>query len=240
MDNILRVGTFNIHHGSIYGRYVKDIGKLLQDNNLDIIGIQEIDIFCNRSDNINVLEEVAKAGNYQYYQFYKTMNWQNGEYGLGIISKYPIIKNSITKLTPCDEPRILVNAEIDINGKIINFLVTHFDLGTYEDIRLYHFNQTKEIIQKLQSFILTGDFNVQDWRVNGNINEFENHFKEYNIINNPNNVFLTYSGKEIVGEGLTPIDNIITSSNIQVINSEMIDTDLSDHDLLLTEVKFNV
>lgn len=236
MNNHLKIGSYNIRHGSDNGQNVAKIGKLLKSYDLDIIGIQEIDLFVRRSGNIDVLKEIAQVGDYQYYQFYKTINYQNGDYGLGIISKYPINNISQTILTHSQEQRILVHSKIDIDGEQINFLVTHLELGNYQDIRIHQFNQINNILKELKSFILTGDFNVQDWRKAGNIFEFGEHFQDYNIVNNPSNTFLTYSGKECIGGGVSPIDNIITSPNYKINKSQMIDTNYSDHDLLICDL----
>ena len=48
--------------------------------------------------------------------------------------------------------------------------------------------------------------------------------------------WLTYSGKECIGFGISPIDNIITSQNIKILNPKMVDTFYSDHDLLICDL----
>jgi len=236
----LKIGSYNIKHGSDNGRYCEGIGKLLRENDLDIIGIQEIDCFVNRSGNIDVLKEIASAGNYHYYKFYKTINYQNGDYGLGIISKYPFETISVTKLSHCKEQRLIVLAEVDINGFKMNFLVTHFELGTYEDVRKFQFIEVKNILKDLKYFVLTGDFNVQNWNEPGNFFEIGKHFDDYKILNNPHNTFLSYSGKECIGGGILPIDNIIVSNNIDFTKTYMVDTDYSDHDLLIGEISLSL
>lgn len=239
MKKRLKIGTYNIRHGSDNGRNIIKIGKLLKEYDLDIVGIQEIDLFVNRSGNVDVLKGIAEAGSYQYYRFYKTIKYQNGDYGLGIISKYPIEDIAITPLTHCQEQRIIVHSQIDIEGRKINFLVTHLELGSYDAVRIHQFKQIETILDPLKSFILVGDFNVQDWTIAGNIFEFGEHFRKCNIINNPHNTFFTYSGKECIGEGISPIDNIITSYNYQIKDAQMIDTDYSDHDLLICELAYS-
>ena len=232
----LKIGTYNIHHGSVDGRYCNAIGNLLQEHDLDIIGVQEIDLFIKRSGNINVLKEIALAGNYPYYEFYKTIDYQGGDYGIGIISKYPITTKSIMSLSHCSEPRVVAHSSINLNNYKLNFLVTHFDLGDYKKVRYFQFNELKNMLKPLKSFIITGDFNVQNWLEKGNIFEFDNHFQNLNIANNPKNPFLTYSGTENVGDGISPIDNILTSPDIEITNTYMVDTYYSDHDLLISEI----
>jgi endonuclease/exonuclease/phosphatase family metal-dependent hydrolase len=232
----LKIGTYNIHHGSVGGRYCTAIGKLLEKHDLDIVGIQEIDLFIQRSGNINVLKEIAEAGNYPYYEFYKTIDYQGGDFGIGIISKYPITTKAIVPLSHCTEPRVVAHSSIDIDNYKLDFLVTHFDLGIYEDVRYFQFNELKEILEPLRTFVITGDFNVQNWLEKGNVFEFNNHFQNLNIANNPNNSFLTYSGKENVGDGISPIDNILTSPDIEILDTYMVDTYYSDHDLLISKI----
>jgi endonuclease/exonuclease/phosphatase family metal-dependent hydrolase len=232
----LKIGTYNIKHASDLGRYAQVMGELIAKNDLDIVGLQEIDLFCNRSGNKDILKEIAQAAGYPYYQFYKTISYQNGEYGLGIISKYPIENSKVISLSHCNEPRILVNALLNLGNFKLNFLVTHLDLGTYQDVRKYQFLEVAGTVKDLKSFILVGDFNVHDWNdVNNPLFEYEEYLSQYNLLNNQKNCFLTFSGRENIGGGILPLDNIITSNDFKQVKAYMVDTDYSDHDLLIGE-----
>lgn len=236
----LKVATYNIKHASIDGRYTLEIGKLIKDNEIDIIGIQEIDVNCKRSANKNIISEIANSSGYKYYKFFKTIDYQGGDYGIGILSKYEIIESVLYPLSYGSEKRVIGHAKIKYNDLIINFFVTHFDLGTYEDVRKNEFKETKELLNKYDNFILAGDFNVHDWTDPRNsFFEYQEYFSEYNLVNNKENTFYTFSGKEIIGGNILPLDNIVLSKNYKTINTKVVDTEYSDHDLLMTEVILN-
>lgn len=237
----LKVATYNIKHASDNGRYVKEIGKFIKDNNLDIIGIQEVDLFISRSGRQDILAEIAKEAGYPYYHFFKAINYQDGEYGNGIISKYPLTNITSYPLSHCRENRVLGKASVNINNINIEFLVTHLDLGTYEDVRQYQFKEVKDVIKEMDSFILVGDFNVHDWTDKLNdFFEYQEHLGEYNLINNKEKTYLTFAGKEIIGGGILPLDNIITSNNVSTIDAYIIDTYYSDHDMLVAELEIKI
>lgn len=234
---MIKVATYNIKHASNNARYAEAIGQLIKDEQIDIIGIQEIDMFCKRSGNVDVLDKIAKASGLNYYKFNKTINWENGEYGIGVLSKYPFTTEEVHYLPNCKEQRALVTTTIDLNGLKFKFLVTHLELGTYQDVRRLQFSEIKERVKNFDSFILTGDFNVSDWTKENNFFEFDEYLSEYSIVNNPSNTFMSYSGAECIGNGFLPIDNIILSKDFKVLNTKMVDTDYSDHDILICEIE---
>lgn len=237
---LLKVATYNIKHASINGRYVKEIAQLIKNNNLDIVGIEEIDLNVSRSGKQDVLAEIAKNAGYEYYQFFKTIDYQDGEYGIGILSKYELTDIECIPLSHCRENRVLGKVKIKVNNQDIYFLVTHLDLGTYQDVRRFQFKEVRDVVQKLDKFILVGDFNVHDWtdKLN-NFFEYEEYLGDYNLVNNREKTFFTFSGKEDVGAGILPLDNIITSKNIKTRNAYIVDTYYSDHDILIAEVEVN-
>lgn len=235
---LLKVATYNIRHASTNGRYIKEIAQLIKENDLDLVGIEEIDLFISRSGKQDILAEIAKEAGYKYYQFFKTIDYQDGEYGIGILSKYELHDITSFPLSHCRENRVLGKAKVTISGKDICFLVTHLDLGTYEDVRRYQFQEVREVVEKLDTFILVGDFNVHDWTDKLNdFFEYEESLGKYNLVNNKEKVFYTFSGKEDIGTGILPLDNIITSNNIKTKNAYIIDTCYSDHDILIAEVE---
>mgnify|MGYP001493718745 CR=1 FL=1 len=228
----LRIGTYNIKHGGHLGKNCQAIANLIAAEQLDIIGIQEVDYEISRSNKLNIIKEIAEYAQYPYYQFYKAINYSDGEYGLGIISKYPIEDIKITKLTHSKEQRILVETKITINEKILSFFVTHLELGDYESVRKFQFAMIKEEIKNHKSFVLVGDFNVIDWNKENGFFEYSDYFGEYQILNNKKHSFYTYHSDYNFQE-IAPIDNIIVSKNFIVKKIYMIHNLYSDHNLLI-------
>ena len=108
---VLKIGTFNIALGGTkytndgkkdYREYddrtvhsnLYDISKLICKNNIDLIGLQEVDYLTNRvvgkqiDDTSEIIETSQKYFNKAYLdQFKKAMDYKQGEYGNSIIFK---------------------------------------------------------------------------------------------------------------------------------------------------------
>lgn len=186
--------------------------------------MQEVDKNAYRSGNYDMLKEMAEANGYSYYHFYSTMWILDGYYGLGILSKYPVIEVS-SKLLPNSlfkEPHILTKPKISFGDKEVDIYNTHL---TYEnnDYRVSQMNFVKEEIDFSNYVILASDFNSfgmnGDFEIDG-INSI-NSEKEYTTFRNfvvPDDTF--YSDKFAVKE-----QGLIVSS-------------FSDHNLLYAELVF--
>ena len=141
---------------------------------------------------------LSETSGLPYYQFFKAIDHQGGEYGLGILSRYPILEYESQQLhSPNLEQRVLGHALIDIEGTQVHFFVTHL---SYEDAEV-HAIQTEAVIEKIsqyKNFVLTGDFNTQNF----NPYYIENGF---GALNNDKYSVKTYQDQTI--------DNIIYSKD---------------------------
>ena len=107
------------------------IAKNITDNGIEIAGFQEVDNKTTRASKKEQIKEIANKTGYQYYKFFKAIDFQGGGYGLGIVSKYPIESTKLIKLSSGSaEQRILAHAVINVNGEKINFFVTFFKIST--------------------------------------------------------------------------------------------------------------
>ena len=221
----LRVGTYNIKNG---GKGVSYKMSVLAEDiiscNLDIVGLQEVDINTTRSGKINGLKLLAEAAGYEYYSFAKAINYQGGQYGTAVLSRYPISSFEVTSLAVTDgmEKRSVGHAVIDVNGKSIDFYNTHL---SYEDkdVRSSQFTKLSEMVKNSTTFILTADFNTSE---DSDFAKFENSIR----VNNKE--FMTYSNK-------SPIDDIILCNKWSVISKEMKNIGShSDHNLFWAEIKY--
>ncbi|MCI9132558.1 endonuclease/exonuclease/phosphatase family protein [Thomasclavelia cocleata] len=220
----LRIGSYNIKSLNYGKESLEDFNNDINGLDLDIICLQEVDKNAYRSDNYDMLKEMAEANGYSYYHFYSTMWILDGHYGLGILSKYPVIEVS-SKLLPNSlfkEPRILTKTKIAFGNKEVDIYNTHL---TYEnnDFRISQMNFVKEQIDFNNYAILAGDFNSfgmnGDFEIDG-INSI-NSEKEYMTFRDfaaPDDIF--YSDKFVVKE-----KGAIVSS-------------FSDHNLLYAELAF--
>ncbi len=160
----LRLVSYNIKHGlGNDGRLdLNRTAALLNNLNADLIGLQEVDNQVKRSGMIDQAQALGKSLN-MYSAFGSFMNYQGGKYGLGILSKYPIVAAQEIKLPTGNEPRVALACKIQLPDQHEIMLVNlHFDW--VEDDK-FRFQQAKELAKYLNSltlpYILMGDFNDQ-------------------------------------------------------------------------------
>lgn len=216
--NELKIGSYNIANGRDVGHVFALLANDIRQNELDIVGLQEVDHLTGRSGSQDTMKALSSSSKLEYYAYFKAMDFDGGEYGLGILSRYPIISTETVKLDSGEhEPRILAKAVIDVNGTHINFFVTHL---SYEDMTL-NAAQTETVIGKLNEseggFILTGDFNTED---------FSQYFDEgFEAVNNDSFKLPTFEA--------STIDNIIYSpAFFEFSKPQVLINGRSDHNLL--------
>ena len=164
----VKVLSYNIHHGNPPGFEDKidlaAIVKTIKGANADIVALQEVDVNTKRSGKINEAEILAKELN-MYLYFSKAIDFDGGDYGLAILSKYPLTATKFYKLSmEADakaEPRILQTVIVNIpNQKPFVFANTHLDVLNTGN-RVLQAQQIVNIAQNYKlPFILAGDWNA--------------------------------------------------------------------------------
>lgn len=225
MPKTIRIGSYNIKHASDAKLNLKTIAKVITENDLDIVGIQEVDLRTRRSNSIDQPRMLADAAGMPYYVFVRGIDYQGGQYGTLILSKYPIVSSEVIPLESWDkEGRALGHAVIDLGGFQFDFFNTHL---SYEDktLRGLQFAEVAEKTKACENFILTGDFNTAD-------------FTEFtvvggNLINNAARWYPTFPG------GNSAIDNIVYTDCFKEIASGTVTQSYSDHYMLWAEFEIN-
>ena len=82
----IKIASYNIAGGS-YDKELSNIAKDIVDCGADIVGIQEVDMFADRSGNIDMLSIIAEKAGFEHKLFVHAINIRGGEYGTSIISK---------------------------------------------------------------------------------------------------------------------------------------------------------
>jgi len=165
----LRVMTYNIHHANPPAGTTIDINAIanvIKAQQPHLVAIQEVDVYTTRSGtSLHQAQELARLTGMSAY-FGKTINYAGGEYGVAILSKFPI---SGTKNTPLPtatgtggEPRTLASAVITLgNGKKLVFASTHLDAQANDTNRLLQVNKIIEVLRlETLPVIVAGDFNA--------------------------------------------------------------------------------
>ena len=159
----LRVLSYNIHHGEGTDGKVdlERIAKVVVAQQPDLVALQEVDNQTKRTDRVDQTAELAKLTGLNG-RFAKQIDFEGGEYGQAVLSKYPIaaLKVHVLPGQPEREQRIAGVATIMVNGVEINFATTHLhharsDLRIEQAIELNRLFQTTE-----HPSIAVGDMNA--------------------------------------------------------------------------------
>lgn len=160
--------SYNIHTGKgsdglfSLERIVEDIQKA----NADLVGIQEMDRFTKRNpmDQAALLERLSGF----HILFAKNLDYQGGEYGIAVLSRFPIVEHRIFHYQTWEarEPRGVLAVKVQPFSNPLSrsvwFVTTH--LGT-DDTGEEQTEQVKQLTDWLNalpgdsSLIVSGDFN---------------------------------------------------------------------------------
>jgi endonuclease/exonuclease/phosphatase family metal-dependent hydrolase len=163
----LRVLTYNVHHcqgtdGEFdYARIAGIINRLKPD----IAALQEIDVGTNRVSGVDQAAKLAELTGLKY-TFGRAIDFDSGQYGLVILSRFPIrnVTNTPLKTQPGSEPRIALAAHIKLDSapQEIIFVDTHL-CHRNEQVRTMQTAQLNKFADSEGDFpvILAGDFNAR-------------------------------------------------------------------------------
>ena len=225
----LKVGSYNIRHGESVNYDMSRLAADILACDIDVVGLQEVDKNTRRTGNKDLLRELAAACGYEYYAFFAAMDFNGGEYGIGIISKYPIKSTDSKMLTVLDsadtEPRVVAHAVIDVDGIEIDFYNTHLSYENKE-IRATQLAEIREFMDDSRTAVLVGDFNVANTR------EIENALTDYRRANK-DDIPTFPEGREV-------IDEIVCTTYWSIRSCEIYDVrGNSDHSLLWATVDYD-
>ena len=216
----LRVGSYNIRHGELVDYDMSRLAADILACDLDIVGLQEVDKNTRRTGNKDLLRELAAACGYEYYAFFAAMDFNGGEYGVGIISKYPInsTDSKMLSVIPDTEPRVVAHAVIEVNGVKVDFYNAHLSFESNE-IRATQLAEVREFMGESRTAVLAGDFNVVK------TDEIDIAFPDHRRANNDN--LPTFPvGREVIDEIVGTMYWSIKSCEVYDVGGN------SDHGLL--------
>jgi endonuclease/exonuclease/phosphatase family metal-dependent hydrolase len=161
---VLRVITYNIHHGEgIDGTVDIDrIAKLILDTKADIVALQEVDRGVERTKKIDIMTLLAdKTG--MTYAFGKNLDYQGGDYGNGVLTRFPILEERNLHYTMIrdGEQRGLLQLVLDVRGQEVVVLNTHIDYRPDDRERVMNVGEIRAAITRYRPrpVIVCGDFN---------------------------------------------------------------------------------
>lgn len=225
---IIKVLSFNIYHGETMNHDF-DLDKIAQviiDSNADLVALQEVDFKTNRAKKYDLVTELAWRCKMQGI-FGKAMDYDGGEYGEGILSRWSFFQthNHALPYTDNNEARAALESIIILaSGDTISFIGTHFDHLENPTDRMKQAKQMNIIFRDMKyPSILAGDLN--DIPGSEAIQVLENIWSPTYTSSHPIPTYPAYNPE-------TKIDYIMyaPSNKWKVIESKSIcDTIASDH-----------
>ena len=219
----ITIATFNIAHGREVDNYYPTLAQDIVDSGAEIVGIQEIDQMTGRNQSQNTLKILSQKTGMEYTAFAPALTpYDGGEYGIGVLSKYPIESfeyHQLPMLTPTEEQRVILHTKINVNGFILDFFVTHGQQSSISQ----QLKAANEYIKQCPTFIYVGDYNT-------------NSYGLYKYVENSRPI-ISDEAPRLTSESHS-FDNILLSNDIEynVKSVRTIDTKHSDHYMLLVDV----
>src|SRR5690606_22897233 len=144
---------------------VDAIADVIRKSGADLVGLQEIDVHTARSGKaLNQAEELGRLTG-MYHYFAKAIDYQGGEYGVALLSKFPIIDSLRFRLAMDErlivEARVIGVSRINVPGfGDLLFGNTQLDLAEAHQLLQvdYLIDKSREVSIPL---VLTGDFNAE-------------------------------------------------------------------------------
>jgi endonuclease/exonuclease/phosphatase family metal-dependent hydrolase len=162
----IRVLSYNIHIGIGMDNKLdlERTAKTILEQNPDLVALQEVDRMANRTQKMDQTKELAKLTGMEAI-FGKTLNRSNGEYGIAILAKHPVLEQKYTQLPRLgdreDRGALAVKIRLDDKTTLL-FICTHF-CHQSEERRTMQAQKINELFASNNDLptILAGDFNAQ-------------------------------------------------------------------------------
>lgn len=163
----LTVMSYNIQHGRGMDNVVDldRIAGVIIDEGADIVGLQEVDVGVQRSDGLDIASELARLTGLEHYVFGKNLDHDGGDYGIAVLSKYPISDYENMHFEQLgNELRSIQAMKVDVGGFPVLLMNTHLaHRREDEPERLQYMEAARsDIIPRYpaaKAILFTGDFN---------------------------------------------------------------------------------
>lgn len=162
----IRVISYNVHHGEgTDGKLdLARIAKVIEAAKPDLVAMQEVDVETERTGKVDQAQELARLTK-MHVAFGPSMDFQGGQYGNAVLSRWPIDSSKVHSLPRFGEgePRSVFVCEIDLpeQKQNLTFFATHFGFFAGTEERLASVETIERIARTMPSqlAILAGDLN---------------------------------------------------------------------------------
>ncbi len=139
----IRIMTYNIHTGVGMDKKLdlQRIADVIKHEHPDLVGLQEVDRGVKRTEGTDEIVELAGMLHMDY-AFAHNLDYQGGQYGVAILSRFLILQPEHRKFENKQEAerRGMLRVEVDIEARRVNFVTTHLDPQN-DDGRLFETQQ---------------------------------------------------------------------------------------------------
>lgn len=223
----INVATYNICHGRYADLDWSRIASAIREADADMVGLQEIDMGTNRIGGLDTVAALTAATGLTHALFVPAMDFDGGQYGTAILSRYPISAAERHPLPSASyEPRAFGCVTLTLGeGSTLTFLNTHlsYESHTQQDIQFAYIADWmgKHLLPDTPA-VLTGDFNTEDFTAFTPVTSLG-----YALVNDTAHEFKTFRHNPVA------IDNIVYREGSMTPEAfGMIESDASDHNLL--------
>jgi endonuclease/exonuclease/phosphatase family metal-dependent hydrolase len=160
----IRIMTWNIHHAEGMDREIDidRIAKVILGERPDVVALQEVDRGVERTKKVDIITRLADLTD-MTYAFGKTIDYQGGEYGNAILTRFPILEEHNLRYTKSSggEQRGLMHLVLDVRGDEVVVANTRLDERSNDSARVA---SVEELVRTLKNYtsrpvIACGDFN---------------------------------------------------------------------------------
>ena len=164
--NPLRIMSYNLRFGEL--ATVEQLGDFVASQEADFVALQECDWATKRDraphqHGVKFVNEIAyRAGMFGLYG--KAINYKGGYYGVGILSRYPIIKSERVLLPHREgtEQRTMLVATAELpSGELLTFVSTHLEVKSSEARQEQVAFINKYFAKWPNAVVLVGDMNAE-------------------------------------------------------------------------------
>jgi endonuclease/exonuclease/phosphatase family metal-dependent hydrolase len=166
----VRVLVYNVHAGKDAAgvNNLDRVAELVRMTQADVALLQEVDRGTRRSGRADQPDVIARQTRFAV-AFGKTLDYDGGEYGIALLSRWPITQQTLTRL-PVDPPQQRAGGSYEPRGaqrvmvrapsREIAFVNTHLDASREDHYRRQEARAVLAIARDAGSSVLVGgDFN---------------------------------------------------------------------------------
>lgn len=212
------------------GRYTEEnlssIAHHIEQSGADVVCLQEVDRGAARSDRVDMPAYLAEHTEMKHHYFIKIRDFQGGEYGTAILSRFPITEQKTlnypvqiaTQGTSCGY------VKLDVEGCPVTVFDTHLSVENEEsntETLVCLADILNDYYTESGGFICCGDFNTSPQKV----------ARYIPWVKLAHNGLQTYADRSI--------DHILYAGEIKTENARTKDTQAdgtTDHNMVLTEI----